>query len=107
LPAFGQPKADYLKNQYVRCAERASLTEAGGPQFRTDWNADAAAERVLFACQTEERALAALSALALDGETQADRFRLRLRNDIVRWFTEVAALARGRARAQRTPAFEQ
>ena len=56
-PSIGEAQLDYAIGQYTQCIRRAFLAEAAGQQFIADRNVTTAAERALFACQTEERAL--------------------------------------------------
>ena len=49
----GEAQLDYAIDQYTQCTRRAYLAEAAGPQFIADRNVTTAAERALFACQTE------------------------------------------------------
>lgn len=93
-PALGETKLDYLRDQYIQCTRRGYLAEAKGRQFTADRNVDAAAERVLFACRTEEDAVASSLALAMPHLSRLARaiaadFRLRLKTDLVRWFTDL------------------
>jgi hypothetical protein len=103
-PAFGETKLDHLRNQYVECTRRAYLAEVAGPQFNANRNADTAAERVLSACRTEEDAWWSVFGLFNDRflyelfRTQALEFKLQLKNNLVRSFTNLNVKA-----AQNTP----
>jgi hypothetical protein len=97
-PAFGETKLEYLRNQYVQCTRRAYLAEVAGPQFNANRNADTAAERVLSACRTEEDAWWSVFGLIPFGNdrffsemvrTKALEFKLKLKNDLVRWFNDL------------------
>ena len=62
-----------------------------------DRNVITAAERALFACRTEERALVSVLDMVFDqtdwGPMVASRIRVRLKNDLERWFTDLNAKA--------------
>jgi hypothetical protein len=106
-PAFGEAQLDYVVDQYTQCTRRAYLAEAAGPQFIADRNVTTAAERALFACQTEERALVSLLDMIFDqtdwGPMVASRIRLRLKSDLERWFTDLNAKAEQNGSTPRTP----
>jgi hypothetical protein len=106
-PAFGEVQLDYVVDQYTQCTRRAYLAEAAGPQFMADRNVTTAAERALFACQTEERALVSLLDMVFDqtdwGPTVASRIRLRLKSDLERWLTDLNAKAEQHISTPRTP----
>jgi hypothetical protein len=96
-PAFGEAQLDYVVDQYTQCIRRAYLAEAAGQQFIADRNVTTAAERALFACQTEERGLVSVLTVVFDqtdwGPLVASRIRLRLKSDLERWFTDLNAKA--------------
>ena len=104
-PALGEGELAHLKNQYLECTRRAYLVEAARPQFSSDRNPDDAAERVLFACRTEEEAWSSADALArqmiFSGDPefierlrmQAVEFKLQVKKTVVRWFTDLNAKA--------------
>ena len=106
-PAFGEAQLDYAIDQYTQCTRRAYLAEAAGPQFIADRNVTTAAERALFACQTEERALVSVLDMVFDqtdwGPMVASRIRQRLKSDLERWFTDLNAKAEQNISTSRTP----
>jgi hypothetical protein len=69
------------------------LAEAVGQQFIADRNVTTAAERALFACQTEERSLGSVLTVVFDqtdwGSMVASGIKQRLKNDLERWFTDL------------------
>jgi hypothetical protein len=90
-PALGQsPAVDNLKNQYEKCARRAYLAEEVTGQFVKP---DAAADRVLYACRSEDNALHSLLETSLSNDSMArivmDKFRRRLKNDLMESFNEL------------------
>jgi hypothetical protein len=106
-PAFGEAQLDYVVDQYTQCTRRAYLAEAAGPQFMADRNVTTAAERALFVCQTEERALVSVLDMIFDqtdwGPMVASRIRLRLKSNLERWFTDLNAKAEQNISTPRTP----
>jgi hypothetical protein len=92
-PAFGEAQLDYAIDQYTQCIRRAYLAEAAGQQFIADRNVTTAAERALFACQTDERGLVSVLTVVFEqtdwGPLVASRIRQRLKNDLERWFTDL------------------
>jgi hypothetical protein len=106
-PAFGEAQLDYVVDQYTQCTRRAYLAEAAGPQFIADRNVTTAAERALFACQTEERTLVSLLDMIFDqtdwGPMVASRIRLRLKSDLERWFADLNAKAEQNISTPRPP----
>jgi hypothetical protein len=99
-PAFGEAQLDYAIGQYTQCIRRAYLAEAAGQQFIADRNVTTAAERALFACQTEERGLVSVLTVVFDqtdwGPLVASRIRQRLKNDLERWFTDLNPKVQGK-----------
>jgi hypothetical protein len=90
-PVLGQsPAVDNLKNQYEKCARRAYLAEEVTGQFVKP---DAAADRVLYACRSEDNALHSLLETSLSNDSMArivmDKFRRRLKNDLMELFNEL------------------
>ncbi|MGB6287087.1 MAG: hypothetical protein WBG18_22190 [Xanthobacteraceae bacterium] len=106
-PAFGEAQLDYAIGQYTQGIRRAYLAEAAGQQFIADRNVTTAAERALFACQTDERALVSVLDMVFDqtdwGPMVASRIRLRLKSDLERWFTDLNAKAEQNISTPRTP----
>jgi hypothetical protein len=106
--ALGETNLEYLRDQYIECTRQAYLDEAAGRQFASDRNENAAAERVLFACRTEEKTLSSALTLVMSEHrglaqmTIAD-FRMRLKNDLVRWFAELKVKAQQPTRMPLAP----
>jgi hypothetical protein len=93
-PALGETKLEYLRDQYIRCTRQAYLNESAGRQFISDRNVNTAAERALLACRTEENTLSSALTLVMSEHPDLARrtiadFRMRLKNDLVQWFTEL------------------
>jgi hypothetical protein len=93
-PALGATKLEYLRDQYIRCTHQAYLDESAGRQFISDRNVNTAAERALLACRTEENTLSSALTLVMSEHPDLARrtiadFRMRLKNDLVKWFTEL------------------